>query len=134
MPPVRQRARGRAEARRPVDGGAPADAAPLQDGDALVERLPAGRFLVEARIGLALAHVEFGAAGERPFLDHRDREPGLREDLGRDPAAGAAAHDDDVELELLVACRGGRVHHLPAARQPLPDRIGHGHRIRGAPG
>ena len=61
---------------------------------------------------------------QRPFLDDHDGEPGLREDLGGDAAAGAAADDHDIGFQGEVAIERGGVDDLPAARDALADRIG----------
>ena len=51
----------RAEAAGPVDGGAAADAAALQDVDRLVGGLAAGAFLIKGRIGFGLELAEVAA-------------------------------------------------------------------------
>lgn len=82
------------------------------------------RFLVQLGVGFAFAHAEIVAAAKRPFLDDDDREPGLREDLGRHAPAGPAAHDQDVRLEGRLAIEGRRVDHLPARGDSFADRVG----------
>ncbi len=130
-----RRGRGRRASARAFAGGVrklevqftvvePPTLRPCRIGDRLVLRLPPGRFLVELRVGLALAHAEIARALERPFLDDHHREPRLGEDLGRHAAARAAADDQDVGLERQVAIERGGIDHLPAAGDAVADRVG----------
>ncbi len=69
---------------------------------------------------------------ERAFLEDHDGGARLREDLGGDAAARAAARDRDVGLELEVAIERRRVVSLPT-RQPLANRVAD-HGSCGGPG
>ena len=97
--PQPQRRLRRAERRRPVDGGAAADVAPLQDHDRQVVGGAVAVLLVQRRVGPGLLHVEVGARVVAAFFEHGDLGAGLGEHRGRDAAARAAADDDVVDLE-----------------------------------
>jgi hypothetical protein len=129
--PEGQRASRRAEAAGPVDGGAAAHAAALQDVDGLVGGLARGGLLVELRVGLALALLEVAAAAQRAFLDDQHRQAGLRQQFGRDAAAGAAADDGHVDRGLRGQRRALGAEHLPLG-QALAHRVGQlAHSARG---
>ena len=120
--------RGRsAETRRPVDRRRAADAAPLQNVDGLVLGLACGRFLVELRVGVGLAHAEIVRGLQRSLLDDDHRQPRRTEGFRGHAASGTAADDHHVGLDLPVLIEGGGILHLPAAGQPrLPGIEAHG--------
>ena len=126
LAPVSPAWRRRAKRTGPVDGGGAADAAPLQDVDRLVGGLARRAFLVERRIGLALALVEVGAASQRPFLDRaRTSRPAWRQQFGGDAGAGAAADDGHVAVDLRrQGRRVGPAEDFPAACQAVANGIG----------
>ena len=121
--PMLERGDRGAEARRPVDRRAAADAATLQNVDRVVLRLATGRLLVELRIRFGLAHAKVGRAGERSLLDHDDRQAGLGQDLGGGAATGPRADDRDVGLELAILGEGRGVEHLPSCARGRAERI-----------
>ena len=125
LPPRERRGR-RAERTRPVDGGAAADAAALQDRDRLVFRLARGGLLVELRVGFGLPHAEVARRAQRTLLHHQHRQPGVGQDLGGDAPARAGADDDDVGRQRRVAFEARRVDDVPARGEAGLERIGEG--------
>ena len=89
---------GRAERRRPVDGGAAADVAALQDHDREILGRAVAVLLVERRIRPRLLHVEVGARVVAALLDDGDLGARRRQHRGGGAAARAAADDREVDL------------------------------------
>ena len=97
--PQAQRRLRRAERRCPVDGGAAADVAPLQDHDRQIVGGAVAVLLVQRGVDPGFLHVEVGARVVAAFFQHGDARAGLGQHRRRDAAARAAADDDVVDLE-----------------------------------
>ena len=132
LPPLQRPWRG-AEAAGPVDRGRTADATALQDVDRLVGGLAGGRFLIQGRVGLAFAHVEIAGGAQRTFFDDDYGQPGICQDFGRHAAAGAAADNDDIGLDIDGIAQAGSVDMAPAGGQSCAEGIVH-HFTSGGPG
>ena len=119
---MRERGHRRAEGARPVDGGRAADAAPCRMLIALSAVLRAAAFLVERRVGLALALVEVGRCCSGPSSTISTRSPACASSSALMPAPAplptmATSHS----IKLRQGPCGP-----PSTRQPRDSPFTHG--------
>ena len=93
----------RTEAGGPVDHGAAADGAPLQDRHGEIGRRPVPAVLVQARVGRRFLHVELGLGVVATLLEHDHARARRGEPRRHDGAARPAADDADVGFQDQVS-------------------------------